>query len=220
MVEGEKMSKSLGNFITIHELLRTDRFGGRSWPGDVLRLAMLKTHYRKPIDWTVKGLEEAEATLMRFSALVDIVEGTGAPDVKDPDSNALGEDLLSALADDLNLPAAMAHLHRLYRVAHDGETVTVRESAARQLIADTRFLGIDIVDFRRRRHERHEEHKRRASIEQALVETLVTERLAARKAKDWKRSDELRDELAAMGIAVKDGKDAAGELVTTWELKS
>ena len=65
-VEGEKMSKSLGNFVTIHELLRTTKFGGRKWPGEVLRLAMLRTHYRQPIDWTVKALEEAEATLDRW----------------------------------------------------------------------------------------------------------------------------------------------------------
>ena len=58
-VEGEKMSKSLGNFVTINELLATDVFGGRSWSGEVLRLAMLKTHYRQPIDWTVRALEEA-----------------------------------------------------------------------------------------------------------------------------------------------------------------
>ena len=65
-VEGEKMSKSLGNFVTIHELLRTTKFGGRKWSGDALRLAMLRTHYRQPIDWTVKALEEAEATLDRL----------------------------------------------------------------------------------------------------------------------------------------------------------
>ena len=72
-VEGEKMSKSLGNFVTIHELLRTTKFGGRSWPGEVLRLAMLRTHYRQPIDWTVKALEEAEATLGRwYDAIRDV----------------------------------------------------------------------------------------------------------------------------------------------------
>ena len=69
-VEGEKMSKSLGNFVTISELLHTDKFGGRSWPGEVLRLAMLNTHYRQPIDFTVKALEEAERTLHRWSAQV------------------------------------------------------------------------------------------------------------------------------------------------------
>jgi len=58
-VEGEKMSKSLGNFVTIHDLLETGKFGDSTWPGDVLRLAMLRTHYRQPIDWTVKELERA-----------------------------------------------------------------------------------------------------------------------------------------------------------------
>src|SRR5829696_3268785 len=65
-VEGEKMSKSLGNFVTIRELLATDTFGGRSWPGEVLRLAMLRTHYRQPIDWTVKSLKESARLLERW----------------------------------------------------------------------------------------------------------------------------------------------------------
>ena len=72
-VEGEKMSKSLGNFVTINELLATDVFGGRSWSGEVLRLAMLKTHYRQPIDWTVRALEEAEETCTRGVALYSIL---------------------------------------------------------------------------------------------------------------------------------------------------
>ena len=67
-LEGEKMSKSLGNFFTIHELLRTDAFGGRAWPGDVLRFAMLRTHYRQPLGWTVRGaVEESERALLRFA---------------------------------------------------------------------------------------------------------------------------------------------------------
>ena len=106
-VEGEKMSKSLGNFVTIHELLRTTRFGGRKWSGEVLRLAMLRTHYRQPIDWTVKALEEAESTLDRWYDAVGDVEPGGeiAPGVEE------------ALCDDLNTPAALAELHRL---AHPG----------------------------------------------------------------------------------------------------
>ena len=70
-VEGEKMSKSLGNFVTIHELLHTEKFGGRKWPGEVLRLAMLRTHYRQPIDWTVKALEEAQHVLRLVSPKSD-----------------------------------------------------------------------------------------------------------------------------------------------------
>jgi len=100
-VESEKMSKSLGNFITIDELLRSDKFGGRSWPGEVLRLAMLRTHYRQPIDWTVKALEEAEATLRRWH------EAAGSPE-SEPAST-----ILVALADDLNTPLALTEMHGL-----------------------------------------------------------------------------------------------------------
>ena len=102
-VEGEKMSKSLGNFVTIHELLRSDAFGGRPWPGEVLRLAMLRTHYRQPIDWTVKGLEEAESALDRWYDAIGDVEPGGD----------VAQGVVEALCDDLNTPAALAELHRL-----------------------------------------------------------------------------------------------------------
>lgn len=100
-VEGQKMSKSLGNFITIDQLLSTPDFGGRRWSGDVLRLAMLTGHYRQPLDWTVKRLEEAEATLRQWSTLAR--GQTGAP----------SQALLDALHDDLNTALALAELHRL-----------------------------------------------------------------------------------------------------------
>src|SRR6478752_3410794 len=73
-VEGEKMSKSLGNFVTINQLLHTDAFGGRAWPGEVLRLAMLRTHYRQPIDWTLKALEDAERTWREWQMLASAIE--------------------------------------------------------------------------------------------------------------------------------------------------
>src|SRR5271156_2581086 len=104
-VESEKMSKSLGNFVTIHELLRTTGFGGRKWSGEVLRLAMLRTPFRQPIDWTVKALEEAEATLDRWYEEVGDAEARGDPD----------NGVLNALTDDLNTPEAIARLHRLGR---------------------------------------------------------------------------------------------------------
>ena len=96
-VESEKMSKSLGNFVTIRELLDTSAFGGRKWSGEALRLAMLRTHYRQPIDWTVEALEEAEATLNR---------GT----TQSATSRRHGDEIdrtvpSSALSDDLNTPA-------------------------------------------------------------------------------------------------------------------
>ena len=99
-VEGRKMSKSDGNFVTINELLETETFGGRKWPGEVLRLAMLMTHYREPIDFSVKRLEEAERLLAKWPA----VEATGL---------APCETVLEALHDDLNTVAAVQALHAL-----------------------------------------------------------------------------------------------------------
>ena len=102
-VEGRKMSKSEGNFVTIHELLQTEKFGGRKWPGEVLRLAMLMTHYREPIDFSVKRLEEAEAVLAKFARRLD--EGDQSADAE------VAADAFSCLSDDLNTPDAIRHMH-------------------------------------------------------------------------------------------------------------
>lgn len=185
-VEGEKMSKSLGNFVTIHELLHTQTFGGRKWPGEVLRLAMLRTHYRQPIDWTVKALEEAESSLRRWSAQIGAVEPTGAEDVAE---------VLRALADDLNTPLALTLLHDL--------------DAAR-LDAALGLLGVDI-----RSYDRWVEEETKQSVDAEAVSSLIATRLAARAAKNWAESDRIRDELATMGVALKDNKDGT----TTWEVK-
>jgi cysteinyl-tRNA synthetase len=122
-VERQKMSKSLGNFVTINELLRTQIFGERQWPGPVLRLAMLATHYRQPIDWTVAGLNEAERVLQDWSAFVD-----GAPEGDVPQA------VIEALADDLNTPKLLAALHTLRKAGRASE---LRESLS--------FLGIDLL---------------------------------------------------------------------------
>ena len=113
-VEGRKMSKSEGNFITIYELLQTGKFGGRTWPGEVLRLAMLMTHYREPIDFSVKRLEEAERLLAKWPATD---AGSAMPDAS----------VLNALADDLNTVAAVQALHAL---AQSGDAAVFAASAA------------------------------------------------------------------------------------------
>jgi cysteinyl-tRNA synthetase len=99
-VEGKKMSKSDGNFVTIHELLETEKFGGRKWPGEVLRLAMLMTHYREPIDFSIKRLEEAERLLAKW------------PEVG-PSNAAPHDSVIAALSDDLSTPAAIQAVHAL-----------------------------------------------------------------------------------------------------------
>ncbi|ARN82726.1 cysteine--tRNA ligase [Methylocystis bryophila] len=204
-VEGEKMSKSLGNFITIHELLHTEKFGGRKWPGEVLRLAMLRTHYRQPIDFTVKALEEAELSLRKWTAeagLADMANdgfgvGFGAPDGSGYGGGLAGvETVLEALSDDLNTPFALTVIHAI----DDG----------RELEFSLKLLGIDL-----RSYAAWVEREANLSVDISLVGSLISARLAARAAKNWAESDRIRDELASMGVALKDNKDGT----TTWEVK-
>jgi cysteinyl-tRNA synthetase len=199
-VEGEKMSKSLGNFITIHDLLDTGKFGGRKWPGEVARLAMLKTHYRQPIDWTVAALEEAWNTGISWRKLLDDAEWRqgGSPDTS----------VVEALSDDLNTSLAIANLHDL---AKDARSST---AAAQRLLDSARLLGLmqNENDFE------WDEHS--TSVDQSVIEQLIIDRAQARSDKNWARADEIRDELGSMGILLHDAKDPqSGELVTTWEVK-
>jgi cysteinyl-tRNA synthetase len=93
-IEGDKMSKSLGNFVTIHELLA-------DWPGDVLRMTMLRAHYRQPLDWTLQGMKESWAVLERWYASVD-----------NADTHRVSDGVMRALFDDLNTPQAITELHQ------------------------------------------------------------------------------------------------------------
>ena len=204
-VEGEKMSKSLGNFVTIRELLNSDTFGGWRWPGPVLRLAMLSTHYRQPIDWTVRRLEEAAVALDSFRVF----------SVDDGGASAPSPEILDALKDDLNTPRAIAELHRLLGESKRTPIQGHAHGPARTLFASCRFLGLDIgkVDLNKLSREK-------LSVDSGRVENLIAARNAARKAKNFKEADRIRDELSAMGIQLKDAKDpATGEIVTTWEVK-
>ncbi len=200
-VEGRKMSKSDGNFVTIDELLNTDTFGGRSWPGEVLRLAMLKTHYRQPIDWTVRALEEAEATLLSWTRNWNA-----------DTSAAFDEKTVEILADDLNTPALIAHLHSMWREADTWHTKNVDLSKGRAFHATLKALGFANPAALGKKFGDSP-----ADID--LIDAKKNVRLAARRAKNFAESDRIRDELAAMGIALKDGKDENGEPTTTWEVK-
>ncbi|KAA0076272.1 cysteine--tRNA ligase [Tardiphaga sp. P9-11] len=185
-VEGEKMSKSLGNFFTIRELLQ-------DWPGEVLRLNMLKTHYRSPIDWTVKGLEESAKTLDDWYWVA--ADATGG-DVSDK--------VMEPMFDDLNTSLAVAALHGLRNSAAAGN-----DDDRSQFAASLRALG-----FLSETAAAWNGRKQQASgIDAAKVDGLIADRTAARARKDFKESDRIRDELAAMGVVIKDSKEG-----TTWEI--
>jgi cysteinyl-tRNA synthetase len=189
-VEGEKMSKSLGNFITINELLETDKFGGRKWPGAVLRLAMLMTHYREPIDFSVKRLEEAETKLRDWQRAAALSNGPAEPEPS----------VLAELADDLNFHRAAVALDVIARKATRGTA-----SAANCLKATLEFLGFPT------------EAAVEAAGDTSAVDFAVAARLEALNAKDFAEADRIRKALSEQGIQLMDGKDEAGQRVTKWE---
>lgn len=185
-VEGEKMSKSIGNFVTIRELLA-------DWPGEVLRLNMLKTHYHSPIDWRLKGLEESAKTLDDWYWIAADTQGETPSDA-----------VIDALSDDLNTPQMIAALHSLRNSAASGNE---RDRSA--FAASLRLLG-----FLSESAAEWKSRKQQASgIDATQIEGLISERTAARARKDFGESDRIRDELAAMGVVIKDSKDG-----TTWEI--
>ncbi|MGB6924453.1 MAG: cysteine--tRNA ligase [Methyloceanibacter sp.] len=198
-VEGEKMAKSLGNFVTINELLTG--WQGYAWPGEALRFNMLRTHYRQPLDWTLVGLNEAHKTLWEWYG---DLEGKAAA------TEGVPGHVQDALSGDLNTPKAIAAMHKLHSAGKWAE-----------LRAALRLLGFSGEKARVRRgiEVGVELGVKADGNAQVDVEALVAARVNARKAKDFKEADRIRDELAAMGIELKDAKDPkTGELVTTWEV--
>ncbi|MBL4727709.1 MAG: cysteine--tRNA ligase, partial [Rhizobiaceae bacterium] len=177
-VEGKKMSKSDGNFITIYDLLHTDKFGGRKWPGEVLRLAMLKTHYREPIDFSVKRLEEAEANLNKLYRELEH-SWPVEPTIPSPK-------VLEMLMDDLHTSEAFSVLL--------GSTQSEDMS---QILGAAAILGI---------LQQSPEDWFRSDVD-IDVDSEIAKRLAFFKEQNWAEADRIRDELLAQGIQLMDSKD-------------
>ena len=199
-VEGEKMAKSAGNFVTVHELLTG--WEGYAWPGEAVRFNMLRTHYRQPLDWTTVGLDEAHKTLWEWYSDLDRHAGEGG--IPGP--------VLDALSDDLNTPKAITEMHKLHSAG--------KYAGLRAALAFMGFSG-ERVNIGRTASAVGAAHggSSAKAVSDIRIEDLIEARNAARAAKDFKEADRIRAELEAMGIELKDAKDPkTGELVTTWEV--
>jgi len=192
MVDGEKMSKSLGNFFTVHDLLAKA-------PGEAIRLTLLSTHYHQPLNWTDDGLAQAKQTLDRFYAALARVEDV-APDAAAAEPHLAP--VLAALEDDLNTPAAIAAMHdivtRLNKTEEAGEQAALK-SALLQAGGLTGLLASTAEDWRRGAGVPT------SGLDDAKIDAMIAARAEARASRNFAEADRLRGELADAGILLEDG---------------
>ncbi|WP_349616878.1 cysteine--tRNA ligase [Azotobacter salinestris] len=197
-VDGEKMSKSLGNFFTIREVLE-------KYHPEVVRYLLVSSHYRSPINYSEDSLREARAALERFYNALK-----GLPDAQPAGGEEFVARFTAAMDDDFNTPEACAVLFELAR-----EVNRLRESdlaAAAGLAARLRELA-GLLGVLRFEPEAFLQAGAEGRVDAAQVEALIAARLAARAEKNWAESDRIRDQLTAMGVVLEDGKGT-----TTWRL--
>lgn len=190
-IDGEKMSKSLGNFRMVNELLSV-------YPGEVLRFALLSAQYRSDLNFTGDLLDQAWRSLdTLYGALRDV------QDVEPAAVDIAASDFMAALLDDLNTPVAIAALHQMARRLNkaEGSEKTRRKG---ELLAAGNLLGLLQQDpeawFRQARGQG-------AAISEQAIEKLIAERTAAKKARDFGRADDIRQQLSEKGVVLEDTRD-------------
>lgn len=198
LVEGKKMSKSLGNFFTVRDLLE------QGYPGEVIRFVLLSTHYRKPMDWTAEKAQEAEVTLRKWRNLATAAQDNGRP----------SERVIEALADDLNTAGALAELHALAKTISNRQRTEVPQSDVDDFAASARLLGLLDNDHRMGSWMFD------GAVETVAVPVLLHElgqqlfdlRAEAMTEKNFSKVDALKAALIAAGVEVRMSKDGV-ELV-------
>lgn len=193
VVNGEKMSKSLGNFFTVHDLLD-------ELPGEALRLALLSTQYRQPLDFTLAGAHQAKSALDKwYGALNRVANIETTASVPSP---AFEE----ALLDDINTPLAISHIHELASELNRATDVKTQAAIKSQIIAEGGALGLLLQN-----PEAWLKGSDKSGISEAEIEKMIAARIAAKKSKNYPESDRIRDELASKGVILEDS--ASG---TSW----
>jgi len=195
-MDSEKMSKSLGNVLLVHEMLKTI-------PGEVIRLALLGAHYKQPLDWTDETVQAARRMLDRlYGALRGIEVSAAARAAAEPPAA-----LVAALEDDLNSPKALAEFFALAKKLNKSNS-----DEARQQIAAAMYAAGDLMGLLQTDPEQWFAGDVKGELSVANIEALIAKRNAARAAKDFATADAVRDELSSAGIQIEDGVDG-----TSWK---
>ncbi len=192
MINGVKMSKSLGNFYTVDEILA-------KYPAEALRLLFLTTHYHQPFNFTFEGLEQAKNILDKFYNA--LLKNADIPAEKTEPS----EKLIAALCDDLNTPLALSYLHETLGNLNKAETKEERVKYKSELLANAYMLGLLYNDA-------ESWFKGTTDAEDTEIEALIAKRAEAKKNKDWATADAIRNELKKRGIVLEDSPTG-----TTWK---
>jgi len=218
-IDKEKMSKSLGNFLTIREVLKM-------YHPEAVRLFLLSNHYRSPVDFSDQNLIEAKAGLDRFYALLkdlnevsgsssDTKAGTAEEQKAREELAAFSEKFKQSMDDDFNTAAALGHLYALTRTLNSlmdtkkkSSSFELPQSCIKEALLVFKQVGSVLGLFQQEPAAYFGEQKKQRLAEQDItekeIEKLISERITARKEKDWKRADEIRDTLAQKGIILKD----------------
>ena len=186
-IDSEKMSKSLGNVLLVHDLIK-------QMPGEVIRLALMNAHYRQPLDWSDESLNAAQRMLDRFYGAL---RGLNLPQ----EQRAAAEPptaVVAALEDDINTPKALAEMFNLAREMNKAESDSERKELALSLMAAGDLMGLLQDD-----PERWFEGSGDISADE--IETMIAERNEARSQKDFARADDIRDKLSSLGVTIEDG---------------
>lgn len=191
-IDDEKMSKSLGNFFTIREVLK-------QYHPEVIRYFLLASHYRSPVNYSEENLDVAKASVGRLYSALELVPA----DQVEPAESKLEEDFMAAMNDDFNTPQAMAVLFELAK--------EVNKQKSPGLAALLKKLANQIGLLEQTAENFFKSQPSDSDLSDEMIEALIVERAEARKAKDFSRSDEIRDELLAQGIELLDSAEG-----TSW----
>ena len=198
-VEGQKMSKSLGNVLLVRDLLDEA-------PAEVIRLALLSTHYRAALDWTTVRLDEAKRTLVKWYRALELCSTDSLSDEAVPDC-----EVVSALCDDLNTSVVFARIHQLVGDLGQSSDPVEQAKLKHTIVASADVLGLLQQDPTTALAALTASSLKRNDIDAVWIEQRIEDRRLARLNKDFEQADNIRDELSAAGIRIEDSADG-----TTW----